>query len=54
MSDLFRPEAIQARQNRWAGDAGRVASPLVLARIALYDWSEASACVPEGCVLPGV
>jgi hypothetical protein len=39
---------------RWAGDAGRAASPLVLARIALYDWSAASACVPDGCVLPGV
>lgn len=24
MSDLFRPEAIQARQNRWAGDAATI------------------------------
>lgn len=37
----------------WAGDGADGPSPLVLARVAIYDWSGAAACVPQGCVLPG-
>jgi hypothetical protein len=37
----------------WAGDGGGAPSPLVLARVALYDWSGVAACAPQGCKLPG-